>query len=335
MRLGWLLVALALAGCIRADTGGVFHAHGASPVAFLGYDYDGLTASPGQGTADISVDPAKDTGTATFTFSLANHTWAVAFDKFAQGKPFQEGGVRDGFPEHGSSGNGDALLPTLHALSAGWGTGTVTVDGALMTDPASASQSFSLHYMVTDTAVRDPATHKVTNAAGSAAYDPARPDDARYFNGTRQIYLNVQSSAPAAPTNTSISVQGTVPTPGTDETKDVAQVNGSSPAHLNMTYTLQNAAGGLVPLPAVGQVSFQLLADGNKVDQCDVAFPPADPTASTAGCTHDLPNAPVGKYTLHVVSTLATGNAYTVTGSIVQASQALFVHVAYTDVTVG
>ncbi|MCA1813017.1 MAG: hypothetical protein LC624_03580 [Halobacteriales archaeon] len=327
------LVLLA-AGCIQADNGALFRAHGTNPVAFLGYDYEGLTGVPGQGAADITVDAARDTGTGVFNFTFQNHTWAVGFTHFGQLRPFQEGGVRSNFQEHGASGNGDTLLPTLHALSAGWGTGTVSVDGALMSDPAGGGQSFALHYMVTDTPVRDPSTHKVTNAAGSGPYDPAKPDDARFLQG-RQVYLNIQSVAAGAPANTSINVQGTVPTAGTDETKDVATVNGSQPARINVTYTMQNAAGGLVPIPPVGQVTFQLLADGNAIDTCDVAFPPADPTQATAGCTHQLPSAPPGKYTLHVTSTLATGNAYAVTGSILQASPTLFVHVAYVDATVG
>jgi hypothetical protein len=320
---------LALGGCIRADQGQAFKAHGAQPVLFMGYDYAGTTAQVAQGAADIDVDAARDTGTAVFTFGAGNQTFEVRFAQFHEAQPFQQGGVRNDFPEHGDTGNGDAQLPTIHALSAGWGSGTVTLGGQALRDPVSRDTTFTLHYMVTDTGPRDPASRKVTKADGSTPYDPAAPADAKTFP-VREVLLNVQgATGPAAPVNESFSVTSSLG-PMTDETKDAFAINGTSAA-VNISYALQGPAAGA---PALGQATFVLLADGTEVDRCEVSLPPADPTAGTTGCTHEVPSAAPGIYTVHVTGT-GVGNPYAVTGSVAREVKPLFLHVVYTDVTVG
>lgn len=327
-----VVTALVLAGCASPPPT-AFKAHGASPVMFMGYDYAGASAVPGQGAADVSVDFAKDTGTASFTFTgPGGAAFSAQFTRFMEspGKAFQQGGVRDDFPEHGNTGNGDAMLPTIHALSAGWGVGTVTLNGQPLTDPTTGQPQFALHYMVTDTGPRDPATHKVTKADGSTPYDPASPTDAKVTQA-KEIMLNIQSMGAAPPpTNATFSVTGTIAQPMTDETKPAFTIDGPG-ATVNITYALQGPAPGA---PPVGQATFELKADNKTVDTCAVQLPPADPTAPASGCTHTLASAPAGAYTVHVTGD-GVGTPYTVSGTVTTPVEPTFLHVVYGDVTIG
>ncbi|HVL86585.1 MAG TPA: hypothetical protein VM681_01055 [Candidatus Thermoplasmatota archaeon] len=223
MRVRALLLAaaaLAAAGCAAPPSAsGVFRASGTDPVVFLGYDYEGATATASFGNVTLEVDAERDVGAFVAEFALAlpgeldfrvdvgapgspsesvgraaaAGLARVAFLEFVEDKPFQNGGIRHGFPEHGATGNGDTLLPQIHALSAGWGRGTLTLDGAPFPDPATGGNVFLLHYMVTDTGPRDPVTNKVTKSDGRTPYDPATPSDGRASHGN-QILLNVEGA---------------------------------------------------------------------------------------------------------------------------------------------
>ncbi|HEV8359910.1 MAG TPA: hypothetical protein VGR28_05565 [Candidatus Thermoplasmatota archaeon] len=317
----WLVVLAALGGCLRAEQATTtFTATGSNPVAFAGYDYAGATALAGAGDIQVSLDAASDTGTVVATFTAGGRAWRAEFTRFAETRPFHQGGVRLDFPEHGDSGNGDALLPTIHALAAGWGQGTVSVDGAPIVDPSTGNATFNLHVMATDTGPRDPATNKITKQDGSTPYDPAAPADARVTQGLRQLMINVQSAA-AMPADANVTLQGQIA--GSDQvtgatalgTIPVANAQGSIAANVTL-------AGAQGPLPALGQFHVALLDPaGTEVQACDVAPGAAAPCALAAP-------APlmVGDYT---VQATGSGIASASGVALVDYPDSIFWHVVY------
>lgn len=326
-RMALLLLMVALvAGCIRAEQATLFHATASQPKVLAGYDYGAVTVQPGQGGFEVSTDAAADTGTATATFTFAGRQFQAAFTRFAEapGRAFQEGGVRADFQEHGATGNGDALLPEIHALSAGWGHGTLTVDGQALADPATGAAEFNLHYMVTDTAPRDPGTMLVTRADGTSPYDPATPGDARTLPGTLQVLLNIQSAGGAAPTDTTAMLEGTVAEP---------QHSNSMPFDVNATgarILVNISVSNPTPLPSVGELSF-VLGDpsGAELGRFDYSVQEAQPMGVI-----DVPAAnATGTYTLSV-SGAGLGVDYRA-GILVDYPEPVFLHVVYTDVRVG
>lgn len=323
-----LLAALALlaAGCTQPALG-TFRARGEGPVAFLGYDYAAGSAQPGEGLITLEVDPAADTGSAVATFTALGRAWRAEFTRFFESRPFHEGGVRSGFPEHGPSGNGDALLPLIHALSAGWGAGTVSADGQPFTDPVTGNTTFSLHYMVTDTAPRDPATFRITKANGEQNYDPGTPADARVHNGTHQILLNVQSPA-VPPQDGQYLYSDTVTAPNYTVTQ-AFEVNATT-ATVTLNFTVTNPTA----LPTAGQLSF-VVSDpaGQEVGRWE--YDPVSTGAAGRGTGSVVLPPPVapGAYALRIEGS----GANVLYNAIVTVDypDAVFFHVVYTRVLVG
>jgi hypothetical protein len=328
---------LALSGCFGvAERPALFTVEGHMPVVFQGYDYEGNTAEVGEGRISIQVSPDTDTGTTMATFQSEGRPWRVEFTRFAEapGKAFHMGGVRNDFAEHGASGNGDALLPTFHALSAGWGEGTVTVDGQPLTDPATGSTTFALHYMVTDTAPRDPQTRKVTKADGATPYDPASPADAKLLPGTMQILLNVQSAAPPAPADTLTLFDDTVTSP--QYSREHVLPVGAALGSMSMTITIQpELPSAPVPPPATppapARLAFRLLDPaGAEVAAYDYDATMADAPSGVLAVTGPLT---VGDYKLQVTGS-GVQTAYGV-ASFLQYQKPLFLHVVYGHVVLG
>jgi hypothetical protein len=325
-----LALLLALAGCIRApQPTSAFQAHGAHPIVFQGYDYAGATAHPSTGTFTVDTNADTDQGRVTASFESDGKQYAVDFAHFAEapGKAFQQGGVRADFPEHGTTGNGDALLPTIHALSAGWGTGTVTVDGQPFSDPTTGNATFTMHYMVTDTGPRDPATNRITKADGATPYDPASPGDARVLNGTKEFLLNVQSTGPPSPANTLQDVGDNVTDAMYSKTWsfDVNATTGHVLAIVSVTNPQPQ-------VPPVGQLTFTLKDAGGKA--ATYQYDPVTSQGQAGHGTLDLP-APTtaGKATLTVAGP-GVGLQYSA-HVVVTYPQSVFLHVEYSDVTVG
>lgn len=319
-------LAVLLAGC--AAPGPVaFVAWGGRPAVFAGYDYDAATLELGNGSIALSVDAAADTGSATAGFTFRGQEWSVAFERFEGTAPFHEGGIRNDFPEHGATGNGDTLLPEIHALSAGWGTGTVRVAGQPLVDPLTGHATYRLHYMVTDTAPRDPATLKVTKEDGNATYDPASPSDARVHAGVRQILLNVQSTAPPQPEDANTVLSDTISGPGHNRSATF-DVN-STLARVTLNFTVTNPS----PAPTIGLVSFVATdPNGTEVARWDYDPVRAGPEGrGTVG--FNVTPAALGTYTMRVTGSGA-GAAYSALAQV-DYPEALFVHVVYTDVRVG
>lgn len=316
-----VLLSVALAGCAAPPAAPtVYDAQGSSPVVFRGYDYAGATHEMGPGNITVHLDAASDTGTVIATFPHEGKAWRVEFTRFQESRPFQEGGVRLDFPEHGDSGNGDALLPRIHANAAGWGVGQVTVDGQPFPDPTTGNATFNLHVMVTDTAPRDPTSHQVTKADGATLYDPAAPADAKTQQGVRQILLNVQSAGPAG-LDQVVNFTGDVAGPMYDQI--VAQANVTSAQ--SRIHVQANVTPAL-PIGA-GPVAFDVIlldpAD-QPVGRCHAD--PAPATGPTA-CSIDAPSpAVVGTYKVRFAG---AGAEHFEGALIVAPPPPVFLHVVY------
>lgn len=312
---------VAVAGC-SSPPDPTFRASATAPVVFLGYDYAGATAQPGTGRIDIVANPDTEEGTMVATFEVAGQAWRVEATRFAEapGRAFQQGGVRSEFQEHGASGNGDAALPEIHALNAGWGQGTVSVGGQPFVDPLTGNTTFNVHYMATDTGPRDPDTYALTKADGTTPYDPATPGDVRLLNGTRQILLNVQSTAPLPPPDNTTTFTGTVSPQFTASHPLVV----AQQARLLVAISLSNPT----PLPSVGRVAFVLTGpDGAEAGR--YAYDPSAAPGAPGQGAIDLPAAAPGDYSLDV-SGDGVQVTYTATASV-DYPEGVFVHVVYTE----
>lgn len=315
-------VAFLVAGCLAVSPQSRFRASGSQATVFQGYDYGGQTAMAAEGSIAIDVDDETNKGTAAAELRVEGRATRIAFTTFAASRPFHDGGVRDDFPEHGATGNGDALLPELHALSAGWGTGTVTIDGAPFHDPMTGSDLFTLHYMVTDTAVRNPQTGRVTKADGEAAYDPQTPSDAARLPGVMQILLNVQGAP--APRDHASTESDTVT--GQDYSRTIPVSVEAAAGTLSVTVSVSNPS---LPVPG-GDLTF-VLRDPTGQDVSRAVLGPAansPPVTLEAG-----PPLIIGDYTLEVTG-IGVQTSYTAE-IVVDYAKTFFLHVVFNEVALG
>ena len=88
-----------------------------------GWDHMGNDASnvhPVQGTVEVDVDEIKNTGRFVARLKVPEGDLVLAFDRFHEFNPCQDGGVATYIYEHGDSGCGDANWPkTFIYLAAG------------------------------------------------------------------------------------------------------------------------------------------------------------------------------------------------------------------------
>jgi len=116
-------------------------------------DYAGKHLTPVQGTIDIDVNERANTGLVAAEFVEGGNRYRIVFDRFAEAKPFQDGGIATRVYEHGDSGNGDPLYPKTWLYLAGWGTATVFKNDQVL------YKDYSAHFMVMERS-RDPKTHE-------------------------------------------------------------------------------------------------------------------------------------------------------------------------------
>lgn len=258
-----LVAAVGLAGCAKkaAPTSFTFSASGGK--VSDGWAYDGVGLVPGAALSGTVNDP-DNTGSVNVTFDLAGARYVVAFSQFAEasGKAFQNGGVRFDFDEHGNSGNGDAMLPTVHAKAAAWGIAGVLKDGEVLKTSAGAT-AWTAHLMLLDDSPRG-LDDKISNAAGTAPYDPAKPIDARVAKGDPQAIFYFQDPAGAnasrAPLNESKTV--TIQGPNATASVDIPAMKGAATLVVNVTIG-SVAAGAPEPI-AFGTATITLRdAQGN------------------------------------------------------------------------
>ncbi len=117
-------------------------------------DYAGKRLTPVQGTIEIDVNERANTGLVTAEFVEGGNRYRIVFERFAESRPFQDGGIATRVYEHGDSGNGDPLYPKTWLYLAGWGTGTVFKNDEVL------YKDYSAHFMVMERS-RDQKTHEV------------------------------------------------------------------------------------------------------------------------------------------------------------------------------
>lgn len=265
-------IAVVLAGCAKPApvTTHQFSASGGK--ASAGWAYDGAGVTPASATLAGSLDDAANTGSVNVSFSYFASTYVVSFASFVQDKDFQDGGVRFNFDEHGDSTNGDALLPKMHVKAAAWGVAKVTKDGEVL--KGKTSDEWLAHLMISDDTVRG-ADGKIQNAAGTAAYNPAAPTDAKIVAGDAQVLFSLKSpdgeSAMREPVAGAVKLgfQG----PEATLSADIPSEKGAVELVVNVTLTAMD------PAPVgVGRATISLIdANGNTTKTVDLTLTPQGP----------------------------------------------------------
>lgn len=177
--------------------------HGKTPKGGVdAFSYDGsghikLKA----GEINVDVDPLKQTGSINATWvDNDNNNWSLTETKFMPGMELYFNGIlpngtasmrlgNDSIAinhwEHGNTGAGPPVLPTVFTYVATWGPADVSKNGQKV-------GTFDAHMMVTD-GVRDPISGKVLNSNKSAPYNPMNPADGYSNPNTAQVHLIFQS----------------------------------------------------------------------------------------------------------------------------------------------
>jgi hypothetical protein len=313
-----------LAGCAAPPASNAWSASGGRPVTFLDYDANGTTAQEGAGAFQLRIDTAASTGAFTASFTRDNQTWQVETARLAATNPDAPGALRD-FYAYGARGDGPSPFPEVPVRMAGTGTGNATVAGRPFADPASDGTELTVHFAVTDSAVRDPQTLRVTKADGTTPYDPSAPSDARVIPGVRQLLLDVRG--PPAPADAHTPANDTVQ--GSDYNRTFPFEVGAPGARVVANITVRPASGA--PL-ATGFMTFVLL-DPSGEARGRYEYAPA--TSGATGGSQALEAAPPlrnGAWSLQVMGSLAT-LAYS-TDIVVDYPEPLFLHVVYRDVDV-
>jgi hypothetical protein len=150
-----------------------------------------------EGVIMIDVDPETNTGKieATWTDNEGNE-WRYLQTEFSGGNElYYEGFDEDGNAitrldsdpiainhfEHGTTGAGPVVEPTLFVYLATWGPAQVWKNGEKLGE-------FEGHMMITDGA-RDPETGIIYNSDKSGPYSPMKPGDASVNHDIAQVHL--------------------------------------------------------------------------------------------------------------------------------------------------
>ena len=115
---------------------------------------DAANARPVEGVVDLNVDERKNTGRFAARLKIPEGDLVLAFDRFHEFSPCQDGGIAAHIFEHGDSGCGDTNWPKTFVYVAGWGYGHATLNGQ------SLYRDYEMHFMVTQ-GIRDRQTLKV------------------------------------------------------------------------------------------------------------------------------------------------------------------------------
>jgi hypothetical protein len=167
----------------------------------------------------VATVDATNTGRVDASWTEAEGVYGLAWDRFAPepNTTHEDGGIVRDLDAHGSTGLGDARLPKVHYLSAGWGPTRIQLNNQTFKDPVLANLTFHAHYMVLRDGVRDPISHKIFAHNGKDLYDPIQPDDARIYRGSPEVLLVLKSTnkgLPAATTKHVVSGGTMMPSQG-------------------------------------------------------------------------------------------------------------------------
>lgn len=253
--LPFVFLATVLAGCV--DGGGDGEHEGTTCVAEStpaakvanSWAYSGEELRDGNGTMQVRVEDRDDSGTVTGHVVEAGADWHVEFTNFSATRPFHDGGVAFHLTEHGDSGVGDATIPRVRMLCAGWGAVRLTLDGQAVAVPGGA-EAFAGHFMVASTGVRDDATGRITDRDGSADYSPSRPGNAARQSDDLEFWIKV--SADEAGNATATNVSGTANSPVYNMSHGFPVL--AAGANISVAVT----GRGATPGPLLGQLEFTL-----------------------------------------------------------------------------
>lgn len=254
-----VLLALPLAGCFgAAEVPTERRVSASGGKASPGWAYDGAGYTDAQATLEGRLDDAGNVGAVNVTFTYAGASYVATFDRFAESKPFMDGGVAFELDEHGDSGAGDASIPKIRANVAAWGLAKVTRGGEVLA--GKAGDAWSAHLMVSADTVRG-ADGKILNAAGNAPYDPAKPTDAKTTPGDAQAFFFIKHPDGETAARAPLPITGSADFAGPETTQTLAIP--AEKGALSLTLTV-NSTSGSTPV-ALGELSLRVLdAAGNE-----------------------------------------------------------------------
>jgi len=173
------------------------------------FSYDGTGHKEITGNIQVDLDPITNTGsiTAQWTDPEGNN-WTYDQTKFGGGNEMYIGETIDGVTqttldldpvainhfEHGTTGAGPTIEPTLFVYLASWGPAEVFKNGV-------SQGTFEGHMMVTE-GVRNEDTGKIVQSDGITPYSPMSPNNSLVNHNTAQLHLVYHTSpAPEMTTN--------------------------------------------------------------------------------------------------------------------------------------
>ena len=167
------------------------------------FSYDGSGHKRITGSIQVDLDPIANTGIITAEWTdLEGNEWTYKQTQFAGGNEMYIGETVDGVTqttldldpvainhfEHGTTGAGPPIEPTLFVYLASWGPAEVFKNGE-------SQGTFETHMMITDGA-RDVTSGKIFQSDGTTPYSPMFPENSLVNHNTAQIHL-VYHTAPA------------------------------------------------------------------------------------------------------------------------------------------
>lgn len=171
------------------------------------FSYDGSGHKKITGNVQVDLDPITNTGSinAEWTDPEGN-LWTYTQTKFAGGNEMYIGETIDGITqtnldldpiainhyEHGTTGAGPTIEPTLFIYLAAWGPAEITKNGV---SQGEFEGIFEAHMMLTEGA-RDVTSGKIFQSDGTTPYSPMSPDNSAVNHNTAQLHL-VYHTAPA------------------------------------------------------------------------------------------------------------------------------------------
>ncbi len=156
--------------------------------------YEGLDVRPGPGSISLDVDAEENTGTLAADWTgthtpelgvtLTGH-FELELNHWMEMEPYQDGGIVEDLPIHGTTGRSTTAMPGVNAFLAGWAMCDMFLDG---------TQIYSLmhcHWMYTDGARGE--DHRIVQSDGATAYDPSDPVNSYVDPDDRELHMVVHS----------------------------------------------------------------------------------------------------------------------------------------------
>ena len=160
------------------------------------FSYDGSGHKEITGNIQVDVNPDTNTGTINAAWTDTHgDKWTYKQTKFGGGNEMYIGETVDGVTqtildndpvavnhfEHGTTGAGPTIEPTLFVYLASWGPAEVTKNGV-------SQGTFEGHMMVTEGA-RNQDTGKIVKSDGTTPYSPMTPGDSMVNHNTAALHL--------------------------------------------------------------------------------------------------------------------------------------------------